>query len=499
MLVAHLLPASFAALLTEFRPVLTSASFVNFQVLVYGWLHALGRGRVTDALRAATSIADKHFSAYFRFFSRATWCLDEFGLTLLAVAVRLLRLTELVIVLDDTLMRKTGKKIAHAGMHADPVLRCGNRPFMSYGHVFVVLALHVSVAELGRTGWALPFMFRLFEPGKRGGRADAPSDQRRAASRRRRGASTRERVRKTDREVVDGEVRECTPCPEDGPLPEGTRKTKLQLAAEAILVVARRFPELRITVVADHLYNGAAVLRPLHEEVSNVRCVMRGRADAALYDLPPPRAPGQRGRSAVKGARLQNPKQWAQDHAEAFAPAVVDLYGHDVPLLVASYVGIPYRSLPGRLVRYVIVRDPNGIYADQYLFTTDPSTPAEEVVRLYGLRWPLERTFQDSKQKLGIEDSEAQLPAAVRRTAPFGMALYSLVVLWFVTGGHREAAALEEHRDPWYRKDARPSFSDMLAALRRLGWARALTDPASGGAPRQKSLRAYLARVVAAA
>lgn len=494
------LPHSFAAILTDLRPVFSSASFLNFYVLVYGWLHALGKGRVSDAIRAATVFADKHFSAYFRFFSRATWSMDELGFALLDLVVRRLDLKELVLVLDDTLMRKSGKKVALAGVHADPVLKApGGRPFMSYGHVFVVLAVHISVPALSRTGWALPFLFRLFEPSKTGGRANAPSDERREQGRRRRGKAKRTRVRKTDREVVEGEVQACEARPDTGPLPEELRRTKLQLAAEMVPLVARRYPDLRITLVADHLYNGGAVLQPLHEEVSNVCCVMRGRADAALYELPPPRVEGEKGRPRIKGERLPNPAQWAADHPNDFVDATIDLYGHDVPVRVASYQGMAYRSLPGRLIRYVIVRDPQGIYADQYLFTTDTDMAAAQTPVTYGLRWPLERTFQDCKQKLGAEESEAQLPAAVRRTAPFAMTLYSLVVLWYVSGGHREAEALATRADPWYVKESRPSFTDMLASLRRLGWARSVVDPPGRNTAQQKSIEEYLARVVAAA
>jgi len=67
------LPDSFLPILSGFRPVFSSASFDNFQVLVAGFLHALGRGRVSDALRAAGSFAEKHYCAYYRFFSRARW------------------------------------------------------------------------------------------------------------------------------------------------------------------------------------------------------------------------------------------------------------------------------------------------------------------------------------------------------------------------------------------------------------------------------------------
>jgi hypothetical protein len=493
------LPDSFLQILSEFRPVFSPASFANFRVLVAGFLHALGHGRVSDALRAAGSFAEKHYCAYYRFFSRARWCQDEFGLVLLGLVIRLFRLPEVELVLDDTLMRKTGKKIALAGMHADPLLKSGGRPFHSYGHVFVVLAVHILVPEIAVTGWALPFMFRLFEPPRQGGRADSPSDRRRKKKRRTNGKKPRKRVRKTDRKVADGQVERCTVRADTGPLPDKVRPTKLNLATEMILLVARRFPHIRFVVTADHLYNGRAVLKAVHEQVDNVVFVMRGRADAAMYEAPPPRQPGQKGRPRVKGAKFPNPTEWAQAHPEAFELVTVDIYGRHVPLLVASFIAMHYRSLPRRMMRYVVVRDPDGIYKDQFLFSTDPSLEAAEVVERYARRWPLERAFQDCKQKLGVQDSEAQLPTAVRRTAPFGMTLYSLVVLWYVSVGYHEAARLRVHHDPWYDKQARPSFSDMLAALRRLGWASALLDLPSVSTTRQKRMAAYLARVVAAA
>ena len=48
-----MLPPSFVALLAEFRPVFTRPSFDSFRVLVCGWVHAIGRHCVSDAIRAA--------------------------------------------------------------------------------------------------------------------------------------------------------------------------------------------------------------------------------------------------------------------------------------------------------------------------------------------------------------------------------------------------------------------------------------------------------------
>ena len=129
-----MLALTFLNLLAEFRGEFTAPSFDNFRVLVSGFVHSIGRHGVSDAIRAAGPAAHKHYSAYYRFFSRATWSLDEFGLCLLGLVIGALYLVgvEVELVLDDTLTRGTGKKVALATMHADPLRRQGKRPFMAY-------------------------------------------------------------------------------------------------------------------------------------------------------------------------------------------------------------------------------------------------------------------------------------------------------------------------------------------------------------------------------
>lgn len=495
-----ILPASFTALLATFSGVFTRPSFYNFQVIVTGWVHALGTRRISDVLRAAGALASKQFCSYYRFLSHGRWSLDELGLALFDAVLRLLKVTELELVLDDTLSRRKGKKVALGMMHADPLLKYKGRPFHSYGHVFVVLAVHVAASKIAATGWALPFLFRLFESSKSGGQKDALSDRKRASNRQRHGVQPRQRRRMTDRRVVEGQVVPCEPEPDVGPLPDAVRPTKLQMAAEMVLLVARRFPQVKFRVLADHLYNGKALLHEVLSKVENVHFVVRGQPNAVLYDLPAPRQKGQRGRSRVRGQLLPNPARWAALHPQAFTPVVVSIYGKQVPVKVASYTGMAYRTLPGRLVQYVIVKDPQGIYQDAYLMNTDLSLSAEQVVEAYSRRWPLERTFQECKQRLGMQDPQTQLPRSVRRTAPFSMLVYSLVVLWYITAGHQEARRLRVYRDPWYNPEAaRPSFGEMLAALRRLGWARGFPDLARPRTLRSKLMMAYLARVAAAA
>ena len=105
-----ILPQSFVAVLRRLRPVFTAPSFVNFIVLVAGAVHSLGGHRITDLLRAAGPAASKHYTTYYRFFSRARWSLDELGYALFAAIVELLGIEEVDLVLDDTLCHRTGRR-----------------------------------------------------------------------------------------------------------------------------------------------------------------------------------------------------------------------------------------------------------------------------------------------------------------------------------------------------------------------------------------------------
>src|ERR687885_654960 len=93
-------------------------------------------------------------------------------------------LAALVIVGDDTLARKTGKSIALASMHHDPLLSSARKPFASFGHVWVVLAVWVPLPFGSGRGFALPVLFRLYVGAKRGGeRHRAGQPQRRGGPR----------------------------------------------------------------------------------------------------------------------------------------------------------------------------------------------------------------------------------------------------------------------------------------------------------------------------
>jgi hypothetical protein len=97
----------------------------------------------------------------------------------------------------------------------------------------------------------------------------------------------------------------------------------------------------------------------------------------------------------------------------------------------------------------------------------------------YARRWTLEVTFRDTKQHLGLADPQSQAARAVRRTAPFALLAYALVVLWYAEHGQVGPTNAWPVR-PWCRGKVAPSFPDMLTALRCIGWRQYFSTPPLG-------------------
>src|ERR1700722_6736801 len=157
---------SFVQMLQVFAPCFTAPSLPTFVTLMGGWSLATGRHTVTGVVRAANAVGWKHIRTFHRFFAEGAWLPDDIGLILVRLVVeRCLKPGDTIVVpVDDTLGRHTGKKIAGASMHRDPLLSTGKRPFFHWGHLWVVVS--IAVPAFGKT-WALPVLFRLCRGKKR--------------------------------------------------------------------------------------------------------------------------------------------------------------------------------------------------------------------------------------------------------------------------------------------------------------------------------------------
>ncbi len=456
-----IIPEHLARLLLAFEGCFGAPSYQTFRRLVLGWIHCLGRHTITGVVIAAGAVGVCHISVFHRFFARAPWSLDGVGRVIFGLALHWLRSDAPVyLVGDDTLTRRQGKGVSLAAMHHDPLLSAGRKPFFSFGHVWVVLAVWVPLPMGQGRGFALPILVRLYTSSKRGGRTDAPS-----------------RTTQGRRQMVAERAHA-----------DRDRRTKLELLRELVALVAQWAGERPLSLVCDSAYAGRAVLegRP-----ATVQVISRLRLDAALWTVPPRRRP-PRGRPRRRGVRLPTPKALAQT-CRSWTPLSVRLSGRVVQPQVFTLRALWYAALRAHPLRIVVVRDPTGRRQLDAFFCTAVSAEAGFILAAYARRWALEVTFHDSKQFLGLAEPQCQSPQAVQRTTPFACIVYDLVLLWYAAV-QGEASAPAWIVRPWYRHKAAPSFLDMLSLLRQAGWQPGLSAAASPSREPQKAGGARRAR-----
>ncbi|GAB2470986.1 hypothetical protein [Streptomyces incanus] len=91
-------------------------------------------------------------------------------------------------------------------------------------------------------------------------------------------------------------------------------------------------------------------------------------------------------------------------------------------------------------MRLVPVRDLDSTNPyDLALVGTDHISTTDDLVERYGARWPIKSVFEHMRGDLGVGQARNRPRRAVERTVPFGLAVYTIVVLWCTAHGHHPA------------------------------------------------------------
>ncbi len=395
-------------------PAFTRPSFRRFLTLFAGWVRTTGLHAVTESLVVAGVSGTLHHAAFHRFFSRARWCLDEVGHLLLSSLVALVP-GPLRLVLDDTLCTHKGPKVFGLGVHVDPVRSTRRRRLLTFGHVWVVVAVLVPVPFSQRV-WALPILFRLYRT-----QAD---------------------------------------CQKHGE----PHLKKTQLARQMVEMVSRWLPDKPLELVADSAYSCREVLRNLPQGVVFVGAM---RADSTLHRPRTRKCRSPRtGRLLTRDIRLPTPERIARDAKVPWCSMTVTLYGESKVLQYKELVARWYRSAGKPLLKIIIVKVPRGELPLRVFFCTDRTRTALQIIESYACRWAIEVLFRDLKQLLGFSASRARSRLAVLRTAPWVGLCYTLLVLWCMQPGLGTSHVALPIR-PWYRTKRTVSFADILRIAQR--------------------------------
>jgi hypothetical protein len=202
---------------------------------------------------------------------------------------------------------------------------------------------------------------------------------------------------------------------------------------------------------------------------AGVALVTRLKMNASLFDFPPERVSGKRGRPPRKGQKLKNFKQMLFLEQLPWQTAEVMSYGsikRTVRFVSTTCMWGADGVIPVT-IRWVLVTDPAGKLDPLPLMSTDPSLSPEQMIALYIDRWSIEVTFEEVREHLGVETQRQWSDKAIARTTPILMGLYSLTCL--MANRLNQEKSLKAEGAAWYHKE-HVTFSDMLRAVRLLVW-----------------------------
>jgi len=359
---------------------------------------------------------------------------------------RLAERQPLVAALDDTRLRKTGRKTHGVKYTRDPM----GPPF----HVNLIKAqrfIQISMASPADNGMArmVPLDF-VHAPAPKKPRPDADEQ-------------VQALFRQAKREMA---------LPKVG----ANQLTRLRLAMDE-----EGQQDRPLWVVVDGGYTNRTFVKHLPNRTT---AVGRIRADAKLYHLPVS-TEGQPGRNRVYGDRAPTPEELHKNtsvpwqRVEAFAAGKTHNFKiktlaplrwrpagkeHDLRLIVIAPLG--YRLTKNGKLLY---RKP------AYLICTDPNADIQEILQAYIWRWDIEVNFRDEKSLLGVGQAQVRNEHSVENVPALAVAAYAMLLTSSIQAYGPTGKPDSLPTPKWRNKETlRPSTQSLLQHLRHEVWADAL-------------------------
>jgi hypothetical protein len=442
------IPSFAQPLLGQFAPVFLQPTYQRFLVLLVAATLTTGRRTVSNLLRTVPGLAPGDPSSYHRVFSKRRWS-----------SLRLARLLAKFILDhfvpdgpvylagDDTVDEHRGAKVHGKGCHRDPVRSTHSFTAYRWGHKWVVLTILVKFPFAVRP-WALPVLVALYRSADKT-KAKAKTKTKKVKDKTKAKAKRRARGKA------------------QAPTAKRRHKTPSELMRQLLSVLIHWFPDRQFVFAGDGGYGTHALAYFAHRHQRHLSLVSLFYPNANLYD-PPPEVVGKRnGRPRKKGDKRPSPEAVVAATSERTALNVAWYGGGRRDVEAVSRTGQWYKGGEGLVpVSWVFVQDRTGTHRDSYLFSTDLSLTAAQVIETYTGRWSIETTFQELRAYLGLETTRGWKERTVLRAAPCLFGLYSVVALLYaelrVDTDHPGAVT--------YHGKTGVAFSDAITAVRRQLW-----------------------------
>lgn len=349
-----------------------------------------------------------------------------------------------VVAVDDTRIRKSGRKIAGAKWTRDPLGPPFHTNFI-WAQRFCQLSLACGSPECARL---VPVAWQ---------HAPAPNKPRATAS-----DEDQAAYRKACRERSIGRV------------------AVAQLQRLRSRLDSRQQSTRRLWCVGDGGFTNRTVLQHLPE---NTVFLGRIRSDAKLHFLPAPPAGGT-GRRRIYGEVAPTPEQLRQDESIPWKKISVWIGGKQREVRVKTLGPLRWRAAGGGHDLQLVViaplhyrTTPSGKYLYRrpaFLICTDPDADTRDILQRYILRWDIEVNFRDEKTLLGVGEAQVRSPNAVQNVTATAVAAYALLLAAAETSS-LHSSHLTLPRPKWQRKKPhRATTQSLIQQMRFELWGQAM-------------------------
>jgi DDE superfamily endonuclease len=422
------LPTPILHIFSFFAPLFSRPVYKNAIELMTAHFLCTGKRTVTNLIKILGKHKDCKFTKYFYVLRKAKWSTFEASkiLFLLIIDKLLPEGAVLEINIDSHLNRRRGPKIKGLGYHRDPIASTKHQKVFATGHNWLVATIQLRIFG-SKYKWSLPFLSYLLIP---------------------------EKPLSSSRNEADLKVK--------------VRHKKMTKVTSQFIRQIRRWagPKREIVIVADSAFSCRDICKTCIK-YKVIFCTQL-RLDASLYDFPPPRT-DKRGRPRVVGNRLPNLENLIDDKKQKWVRMHFTWYsGRTKELDVLTGTCLWYHnSVGGVPIRWIFTKDPTGENKPMALLVTDFRICAEKAVELFVGRWPIETTFQEINQHLGLETIHTWSDGSVNRTAPTIIASYSLACLVVNESVKMTGVEIIPLTTIWYKKET-VTFSDVMVYLKLL-------------------------------
>lgn len=438
--------ATFDRLFDQAKPAFAQErTFQRARILAMSSLVGLGR-RTVSGMLCASAQQFTDWSAAYRLFEQQRFDTRAlFAPVRREVVGRLDKEEPLVVMMDDTLIRKRGRKVHGSGWKRDPLgpAFCAN---FVWGQRF--LQVSAALPDMSVAGRARGIPIDLThapapaKPGKR-----APQE-----------AWKEYRLQQQAMKVSSVGAARLT-------------QLREQLDQDNV--------DRRLIVSVDGGFTNRTVFRNLPH---NTAAIGRIRKDAKLFLPPAEDTTSRRGRRRWYGAPLPTPEQIRQDESIPWTTVQAFAAGQTHAFEVKTVAAVRWLGTGSADVRLIVVRPlayrprkgARLLYRNPvYLVCTDPALPLERVLQSYLWRWEVELNFRDEKTVMGVGEAQVRTKAAVEAVPAFVVAAYAFLLL-AGTESNKQGSVLPQPK--WRAADppARQTTARMIGMFRSQLWGKAM-------------------------